>query len=555
MSYRNPGQIQADRSGEIYGRALAGFGAQMLSFAQNFAAAREKAAKEQKAENDRIQRIGYEVEEAAYNEANSNYVELQKKDPGLAEQFKTQTEVLLNGVGNVGDADYKIGAIKAQTILKTQGDLTKKQRAEYRKVVQDAKAFQDRMLAGGTEIIADLADMEKIKPQDIGNTYFYVGNTVQERLTSQFSAYVLGNKNIPGATTSKNLRSDENGIPIISVNTVFDVESDAGKKLLNDFPELQPQIKDGKISFNWERSIDKLGDGFIREIPEGVDATSAFEDSGAMKDGRLTQKMMVGQPTSKRLASGAEGRDNLVTTQFINTAGLESDPTFNAQVEAKIEGLISMDPGDVRAYMQNTLKLGSKYDYDSFLKLSSDEKKKILTRLEKDKVIETKLSGFSSRIATKEDAAYINENAESLSGEGSATTVIPGETKVYFTEKVSQISSITPTTISVDDKNVMSEETWESYKESGYQPSGTFRFDWDPVRKAFVQMKLTVSDGAVVAQETGQIARSPQELGNLTGQTIKNYQGFEIQDPMRPTTGEARERELQEEIFSGVNIQ
>ena len=91
MSYRNPGQIQADRSGEIYGRALAGFGAQMLSFAQNFAAAREKAAKEQKAENDRIQRIGYEVEEAAYNEANSNYVELQKKDPGLAEQFKTQT--------------------------------------------------------------------------------------------------------------------------------------------------------------------------------------------------------------------------------------------------------------------------------------------------------------------------------------------------------------------------------------------------------------------------------------------------------------------------------
>ena len=141
-----------------------------------------------------------------------------------------------------------------------------------------------------------------------------------------------------------------------------------------------------------------------------------------------------------------------------------------------------------------------------------------------------------------------------MAADGKIAPVVPGETKVYFTEKVSQISSITPK-IPTSDKNIMSKETWESYKESSYQPSGTFRFDWDPVRKAFVQIKLTVSDGAVVAQETGQIARSPQELGNLTGQTIKNYQGFEIQDPTRPTTGEARERELQEEIFSGVNTQ
>lgn len=438
MSYRDPGQIQAPRTGQIFGQAIASFGQQVLSFAQTYAAQRERAAKEQEEENNRIQQIGYSIEEKAYENANKNYIDIQAKSPSLAEQFKTKTAELLNGV------DGKIGAIEAQTELSTRTDLTKERRNELRNIVENAKAFQNRMIAAGGEITADLQGMENIRPQDIGNTHFYVGDTLQERLTSQFSAATLNNKEIPGALTNKILKSDKNGMPIISVSTVFDAESAAGKKLLKDFPELKSNVKNGKISFNWERSVNQLGEGFIKEIPAGVDATQAFEDSGAMKDGRLTQQMMVGQPVSKRFKSGAEGRDNLVTTQYINTAGLEQDVTFNAQVEAKMDALISQDPGDIRAYMQNTLMLGSKYDYSSFMQQPAAKKKELLTKLEKERVIGLKLKGFSSRIATKEDAEYINNNAKALAADGKIAPVIPGETKIYFTEKVSQISSIKP---------------------------------------------------------------------------------------------------------------
>lgn len=439
MSYRNPGQIQAPRTGQIFGQAIASFGQQVLSFAQTYAAQKERAAKEQEEENNRIQQIGYAIEEKAYENANKNYIDIQVKSPSLAEQFKTKTAELLNGV------DGKIGAIEAQTELSTRTDLTKERRNELRNIVENAKAFQNRMIAAGGEITADLQGMENIRPQDIGNTHFYVGDTLQERLTSQFSAAILNNKEIPGALTNKILKSDENGMPIVSVSTVFDAESATGKKLLKDFPELKSNVKNGKISFNWERSVNQLGEGFIKEIPAGVDATQAFEDSGAMKDGRLTQQMMVGQPISKRFESGAEGRDNLVTTQYINTAGLEQDVTFNAQVEAKMDALISQDPGDIRAYMQNTLMLGSKYDYSSFMQQPAVKKKELLTKLEKERVIGLKLKGFSNRIATKEDAEYINNNAKALAADGKIAPVIPGETKIYFTEKIDQISSIAKT--------------------------------------------------------------------------------------------------------------
>lgn len=542
-AYENPGLIQGDKSGQIYGQAMANFGAQFLSFAQNYVARQDAFAKEQAAENARIQEIGYEIEEAAYNKANENYLELQKTDPSLAEQMKTQTATLLNGVGNPGDENYKMGAIKAQTILKTQGNLSKEKRQELRTIVQNAKAFQDRMLQGGSDIMADLEDMDNIKPQDIGNTHYYVGNTLQERLTSQYSAAVLKNQPPPGATTSKALRSDENGMPIVSVTTEFDAESDAGKQLLQKFPELKDQIKDGKISFNWERSVDDLGDGFIKKIPEGTNIDQTFMDVGAANEKGLTRQMMVGTPQSKRVASGAAGVDNLQTIQYINTPGLNSDPAFNATVKSKMEGLISLDPGEVRAYIKNTLKQGSNFDYAGFAKMSSDQKVQVLVDLEKKRLIETKLTEYPSRIATEEDAAYLNANSKMLSGEGTAEKVIPGQTKIYYQETIDRIGEYKGGDQDDKNKNVLDKEKWEGFKESGYR-KGDYLYQWDQAKGAFVEYKLSTIDGRETKAKTGNVAKSPQQMGNLTNQNWNNYRGFE---PASPVTPEPTEPETEED--------
>lgn len=531
-AYSNPGEIQADQSGAIISQALTSLSQNFLSFAQNKAAQQEQAAKEQKEENDRLQKIGYEIEEAYYDAANANYEILQEKNPALTDQFKTMTGQLLDGVGVPGEEGYQMGAIEAQTILATKGDLSKEERQKYRKIVQRAKAFQDRVISGGESIMADLADLEKIKPQDIGNTHFYIGNTLEERLTSEYSAAVLANKPIPGAKTNKTLKSDEDGLPIVSVTTEFDVESDAGKQLLQKFPKLKDKIKDGKISFNWERSVDKLGDGFIGEIPKGADAIKTFADTGATdKQDKLTSQMFIGTPQSRRESSNAAGIDNLITETYINTPGLAQDKIFKAQINATVQGLISNDPGHLQSYMQNTLELGPNFDYEGFMKLSADEKTAFLTAAESDRVIKTRLSGYDKRLATAEDVAYINENARQLSGDGNIIPIKEGDL-IYVEKKITQVNKYKGGGSGDEKKNVLSKTDWESFKKSNYR-KGNYIYKWDQAAGVFKEYRLTQSGDLELERETGNVASSPQELGNLTNQNIDNYSGFE---PVQPIT-------------------
>lgn len=437
-AYDNPAMIQGPNIGKIWGQAFASIGQSIgqgvATGIKEYQAKLDEAAKEQKANNDRIQRIGYQIEERAYENANKNYVALQKQNPGLAEQFQPMVANLLNGTGVPGEEGYKMGAIEAQTLLATSSSLTQEDKKYYRNIVQKAQLFQERVIAGGGDIMADLQDLDKIRPQDIGNTHYYAGNTVKEQLTSQYSAYVLNNKEIPGAQTSKNLSTDDNGNPIVSVSTVFDANSSAGKALLKDFPELESEIKNGQISFKWERDIMQIGDGFIREIPEGLDATKVYQDSGAMaENGKFTQNMMIGSPVMRREASGARGIDNLIEMQYINVPALMQSQTFNAAAKAKASAIISYEPGDIKAYMQNTLQLGPNYDYSSFMKKSADEKISILQELEKQKLIKTKLSGYKSRPATAQDVAYINANAKDIQSGENIIPIQEGQ-MVYYQE-------------------------------------------------------------------------------------------------------------------------
>ena len=426
-AYENPQPI-IDRSGEIWGQAIASFGTSIGAGIAQAAAYRAAAKKKQEDEDQRVQAIGYEVEEKTYDQANENYQEVLEKIPSLADQFKTETALLLEGIdGN--------GAIWAQTQLATSGNLSKKDRKKYKKIAQRAVDFQTVVGTGGANIMADLEDMKNIKPGDVGSTHYYVGNTLMDRLTSQFSSAVLSNQKIPGAEIKKSLKPDENGNAIVGVETVFDITTDAGKKMLTDFPELADQVKDGKLVFNWSRNIMEIGDGFIREIPKGADPTIVFQDSNATDaSGNLTANMFL--PTKiTRERSSAQGIDQVFSDNIVNTQGLKDDSVFQAQIHATVSARIAADTGDLRSYMRNTLKMGPDYDYSSFMKLPADKKIEILKKEEEDRVIGIKLAGYGSRPATKEDVAFFNVNAKNIqSGEVGSVTIEEGE-KIYFQRK------------------------------------------------------------------------------------------------------------------------
>ena len=437
-AYENP-QAIIDRSGEIWGQAFASFGASIGAGITQAAAYRAAAKKKQEAEDQRIQAIGYEIEEKTWDEANKNYQKVLEKNPSLADQFKAETALLLDGDGT----EENRGAIWAKTQLATRGNLSREDRKKYRDITQRAGYFQDVVQSGGADIMVDLEDMENIKPGDIGSTHYYVGDTLMDRLTSQYSSYVLSNQKIPGAETKKSLKPDENGNAIIGVETVFDITTDAGKKVLTDFPELADQVKDGKLVFNWSRNIKEIGDGFIREIPKGADPTIVWQDSNAMDDkGNLTPNMVLPSKITRE-RSGARGIDQVFTDNIINTQGLKDDSVFQAQIEASVSARIAQDTGDLRSYMKNTLKMGPDYDYSGFMKLPADEKIKILKKEEEDRVIETRLKKYASRSATKEDVAFYNANAKDIQSGEAGITIEEGE-QIYFQRKETTMNAEKP---------------------------------------------------------------------------------------------------------------
>jgi hypothetical protein len=112
-AYENPQPI-IDRSGEIWGQAIASFGTSIGAGIAQAAAYRAAAKKKQEDEDQRVQAIGYEIEEKTYDQANENYQEVLEKIPSLADQFKTETALLLDG-----DGTDENGAIWAQTQLAT----------------------------------------------------------------------------------------------------------------------------------------------------------------------------------------------------------------------------------------------------------------------------------------------------------------------------------------------------------------------------------------------------------------------------------------------------
>ena len=71
-AYENPAMLQGPNIGKIWGQAAASFGQSIGQGIESAMKQYEQAKKEQKAENARVQRIGYEIEERAYDQANQN---------------------------------------------------------------------------------------------------------------------------------------------------------------------------------------------------------------------------------------------------------------------------------------------------------------------------------------------------------------------------------------------------------------------------------------------------------------------------------------------------
>ena len=70
---------------------------------------------------------------------------------------------LMNGIGEEGDADYKMGSIEAATILATRSGLTKEKREEYQDIVNKANSNLKNTMRSAGVIMTDVESILKYK--------------------------------------------------------------------------------------------------------------------------------------------------------------------------------------------------------------------------------------------------------------------------------------------------------------------------------------------------------------------------------------------------------
>jgi hypothetical protein len=191
MSYRNP-PIIVDRSTDVWGKAIAGFGQQVAQGILSVSEARRKAEAAQAAqarkEAQAQQKLTTATRASYMDAARDKYIQI-KKNGGLslAQQFMKQVEIDLNG------ADGKTGAIDASVQLALNTSLDADQRKKYNKIVDSAKMYQAEAVSGFANVMSGL-DYAKEKGEDTQTKpggWTYKGGNKKEMFSNQLLHYAL----------------------------------------------------------------------------------------------------------------------------------------------------------------------------------------------------------------------------------------------------------------------------------------------------------------------------------------------------------------------------
>ena len=389
-AYENPAIIR-DTSGQIYGQAIASFGQSIAKGISIYGQKVQEANKKAQEKIERQQRIAYDIEDKAYAQANKNYAELASKDPSLVDQFKKQTELLLRGDGE------NIGAIKAQTLLATQNDLTQEERQNYRNIVNRAQTFQISAVEGGGKILADLEDQQGILAQDIASTHAWVGSNELEKDTSMLTSYVLGGKKADGLVGSKELVPGENGSMIVKVTSTVDENSDLFKNLDEETKEF---LKNNDYKLEWKKNINEWNEGLIDEIPEKADYDQISKTNGfESKNGNITPEYIVGGKTgvSKIISNG-----KVFDAKYIDVDGFINSPSFQKDMLGKASGYLARGNGQLSSFMTYKMRDGS-FNVNEFKKQTAPQQQQEVANALIEDFKNTKLSELDQRRATPED--------------------------------------------------------------------------------------------------------------------------------------------------------
>ena len=452
MSYRNP-EIIRDRSGEIYGQAVANIGQSLAKGIATGVASREALRKEADAEKKRVQGIGYQIESKAYANRNKNYQGLKKTEPGVAEQFKQRTETLLRG------SEGQMGAIEANTILATKSDLSIEEKQELRAIVTKFETFQNSMVGNSGKILSETEIYNNASPADFDSKYRWSGSNEYERSASQYAAAAFSNQEIPGGRSEKILDDPgPDGENVVTVRTFLNPNDPANKGKFDD-EKMYPRNQNGEIVLEWKKDLNKWDEGLLEEIEPVPDSIELFKTAGITNDkGGFNEDQYLNISGDSNQIKGLGEYSQVNIRKDINVAGWSQNKTLQDEIKSKASGLVGMRDEELSAFLQVKMGLGSKFSMSDFRSMSTTEQEELVARELNEEFIIQKTAGLQSREAKEGDPGAVIDPLNPTSDDGKTKNY-----KIYFEGKESIKATQEKDSLSADEIKAMNKKDQQAY--------------------------------------------------------------------------------------------
>jgi len=460
MSYRNP-QIIIDRSGEIWGKAIAGFGANVAKGIDAFAAVHEQA---QAAANRRKEsnQLALNVSELKENEKINKFVK-SLPDKSMNDQVgQTIREMATTGLKNtvnVNGKDYTLGAIKAQALLKSDPNLDKDTREAYLKIVGGYNQYMDNMGGVASSITVNNSELRPEEPGFISQNYDILGEG-GEGTANLIAAMSVNSQPIKGVESKKEYGRGYNKDTgkydnTLTINSRIDKSSIIYKSWLKnglttngstEKGNLTQQFEEeldskgnptGYVTSKFERNLNEIGEnglGLIVKIPEQGDINKALNDAG-YRDPKTGTETGLGFVTEKIVRNEVLDNGDTVTateTHF-DAEALENNTAYKVINKATFDKIDSLPLDQQIKYMSNNLGWGG-IEKTPWAEMSTKEKEILVMKTLMDRDLRnimgvSKKNLLKTRKATPEDVAKYKADNKT----------IKVDDDIYFTEKLQTV--------------------------------------------------------------------------------------------------------------------
>ena len=489
MSYRNP-QIVRDTSGQIYGQAAANIGQSLAKGIATLGARREQQRKKAEADANRTQQIGYGIQTKAYASRNKVYSELLKKEPGLAEQFKTQTEALLMGNDEVG-----MGAIEARTLLATGKDLSIEEKQDLQNTINRYEVFQNGLQGNAGKILSETELYNNTSPADFDNKYRWAGGNQYERTASQFAAAALSDQEIPGARYEKKLYTPtKDGEQVVGIKIFVD-PSDPSNKGKFDDEEMYPRNENGEVEIEWKKDLNKWDEGLLEEIVASPDSNAMFKNAGITNDkNQWNEDQFLSAKGKSITIKGSNGQDITTISRDVNASGWANNDVLQDEVMAKAKGYQGMRDDELSSFMEVKMKVGG-FDIAKFREMTTEQQEaEIAKELNEDFIIQ-KTKGLSKRDANANDPGAVIDPLQ-------PTKEIDGKEVENYVIYSQDSSKVTATPSSDTDT---SPQPYENFTQNVLQmmkgpsdgESGVMRYNLDNAVNTDMAQQIMKSEGLI----------------------------------------------------------